>query len=154
MSVDASVAVAVTVYTQPPEDLINLLQAHHRPYALPLLRRLRFTHFPGGITEHTRILFASAPGLKPATTPKTPLRSRIPRPLARPRDRDLAILITRATPRHPRVRGLRRQERRGVSSRVRVLHPARSQGHPRGVLRPWDATRCGTKTRRAGCASG
>ncbi|KAI2784682.1 hypothetical protein F4815DRAFT_440985 [Daldinia loculata] len=65
MSVDASVAVAVTVYTQPPEDLINLLQAHHRPYALPLLRRLRFTHFPGGITEHTRILFASAPGLKP-----------------------------------------------------------------------------------------
>ncbi|KAI8960934.1 hypothetical protein F5Y11DRAFT_247811 [Daldinia sp. FL1419] len=56
-------AVAVTVYTQPPEDLVNILRAHHRPYALPLLRRLRFTRFPGGITEHTRILFASQPGL-------------------------------------------------------------------------------------------
>ncbi|KAI0135403.1 hypothetical protein F4814DRAFT_21135 [Daldinia grandis] len=66
MSTDASttVAVTVTVYTQPPEDLINLLQTHHRPYALPLLRRLRFTRFPGGITEHARILFASAPGLE------------------------------------------------------------------------------------------
>ncbi|KAI1661300.1 hypothetical protein F4813DRAFT_385833 [Daldinia decipiens] len=65
MSVDTSVTVAVTVYTQPPEDLINLLQTHHRPYALPLLRRLRFTRSPGGITKHTHILFASAPGLEP-----------------------------------------------------------------------------------------
>ncbi|KAI0854261.1 hypothetical protein F5Y00DRAFT_4052 [Daldinia vernicosa] len=65
MSVESSVAVAVTVYTQPPEDLISLLQTHHRPHALPLLRRLRFTRFPGGITEHARILVASsAPGLE------------------------------------------------------------------------------------------
>ncbi|KAI1805991.1 hypothetical protein F4811DRAFT_560816 [Daldinia bambusicola] len=61
----ANAPVSVTVYTQPPEDLITLLRTHHRPYALPLLRRLGFTRFPGGITEHTRILFASAPGLSP-----------------------------------------------------------------------------------------
>lgn len=49
----------VIVYTEPPEALINLLRTHHLPHALPLLRRLRFTRFPGGITEHARILFAS-----------------------------------------------------------------------------------------------
>ncbi|KAI1466727.1 uncharacterized protein F4812DRAFT_460289 [Daldinia caldariorum] len=61
----AHTPVSVTVYTQPPEDLITLLRTHHRPYALPLLRRLSFTRFPGGITEHARILFASASGLSP-----------------------------------------------------------------------------------------
>ncbi|XXG94538.1 hypothetical protein Hte_000795 [Hypoxylon texense] len=50
----------VVVYTEPPEALINLLRTHHLPHALPLLRRMRFTRFPGGITEHARILFASA----------------------------------------------------------------------------------------------
>ncbi|KAI1779871.1 hypothetical protein F4818DRAFT_156531 [Hypoxylon cercidicola] len=62
----------VAIYTSPPEDLVNLLRAHHLPHALPLLRRLRFTRFPGGITEHTRILFAGAAGLTsdvPAATP-------------------------------------------------------------------------------------
>ncbi|OTB18269.1 hypothetical protein K445DRAFT_245643 [Daldinia sp. EC12] len=64
MPADASSSVSVTVYTQPPEDLVTLLRTHHRPHALPLLRRLAFTRFPGGITKHTRILFASASGLE------------------------------------------------------------------------------------------
>ncbi|KAI1385028.1 uncharacterized protein F4822DRAFT_380958 [Hypoxylon trugodes] len=50
----------VAVYTQPPENLIQLLTTNHLPHALPLLRRLRFTQFPGGISEHARIIFASA----------------------------------------------------------------------------------------------
>ncbi|KAI0841964.1 hypothetical protein F5Y06DRAFT_164955 [Hypoxylon sp. FL0890] len=54
----------VAIYTSPPEALEKLLRAHHVPYALPLLRRLRFTRFPGGITEHTRILFAAAGGIE------------------------------------------------------------------------------------------
>ncbi|KAI0890076.1 uncharacterized protein GGS22DRAFT_183427 [Annulohypoxylon maeteangense] len=52
----------VEVYTTPPPALEKLLRSHHLPHALPLLRRLRFTRFPGGITEHTRILYASASG--------------------------------------------------------------------------------------------
>ncbi|KAI1208087.1 uncharacterized protein F4807DRAFT_164832 [Annulohypoxylon truncatum] len=50
----------VKVYTSPPAALEQLLRSHHLPHALPLLRRLRFTRFPGGITEHTRILYAAA----------------------------------------------------------------------------------------------
>ncbi|KAI1845238.1 hypothetical protein JX265_005393 [Neoarthrinium moseri] len=50
-----------TVYTTPPTELLTLLNAH-LPHSLPLLRRLQFTRFPGGITEHTRILFTAAPG--------------------------------------------------------------------------------------------
>ncbi|OTB06694.1 hypothetical protein M426DRAFT_106293 [Hypoxylon sp. CI-4A] len=49
----------VAIYTQPPAELETLLRTHHLPYALPLLRRMRFTRFLGGITEHARILFAS-----------------------------------------------------------------------------------------------
>ncbi|KAI1415909.1 hypothetical protein F5Y13DRAFT_139963 [Hypoxylon sp. FL1857] len=52
----------VAIYTSPPDALETLLRAHHVPHALPLLRRMRFTRFPGGITEHTRILFAAAGG--------------------------------------------------------------------------------------------
>ncbi|OTA92117.1 hypothetical protein M434DRAFT_12622 [Hypoxylon sp. CO27-5] len=55
-------ATPVAIYTAPPEALEQLLRAHHLPHALPLLRRMRFTRFPGGITEHTRILFAAAGG--------------------------------------------------------------------------------------------
>ncbi|KAI1134534.1 hypothetical protein F5Y05DRAFT_422160 [Hypoxylon sp. FL0543] len=64
----------VAIYTQPPEALETLLRAHHLPHALPLLRRLRFTRFPGGITAHTRILFAGAPGTDGPgdATPRTP----------------------------------------------------------------------------------
>ncbi|CAJ2501657.1 Uu.00g045100.m01.CDS01 [Anthostomella pinea] len=50
----------VTIHTTPPPALINLLRSHHLPPALPLLRRLHFTRFPGGITPHARILFASS----------------------------------------------------------------------------------------------
>ncbi|KAJ8120465.1 hypothetical protein ONZ43_g2830 [Nemania bipapillata] len=49
----------VTVYTTPPEALVKLLADSHLLHALPLIRRLRFTKFPGGITEHTRILWSS-----------------------------------------------------------------------------------------------
>ncbi|KAK8055521.1 hypothetical protein PG993_000748, partial [Apiospora rasikravindrae] len=49
----------VEIYThQPPEALLQLLSAH-LPHSLSLLRRLQFTKFPGGITEHARILYAS-----------------------------------------------------------------------------------------------
>ncbi|KAI2629857.1 hypothetical protein GGR54DRAFT_636040 [Hypoxylon sp. NC1633] len=50
----------VATYTSPPEALVDLLRTHHMPHALPLLRRLRFARFPGGITAHARILFAAA----------------------------------------------------------------------------------------------
>ncbi|KAK7969055.1 hypothetical protein PG988_008128 [Apiospora saccharicola] len=50
---------SVAVYTQnPPEDFLRLLSAH-LPHSLSLLRRLQFTRFPGGVTEHARILYAS-----------------------------------------------------------------------------------------------
>ncbi|KAI2468818.1 hypothetical protein F4781DRAFT_251982 [Annulohypoxylon bovei var. microspora] len=49
----------VAVYTSPPLVVEQLLQLYHLPHALPLLRRLRFARFPGGITEHARVLFAT-----------------------------------------------------------------------------------------------
>ncbi|KAI0535759.1 hypothetical protein GGR58DRAFT_426292 [Xylaria digitata] len=53
-------APGVTVYTAPPEALVELLARSHLLHALPLIRRLRFaTRFPGGITEHARILWCS-----------------------------------------------------------------------------------------------
>ncbi|KAL7629458.1 hypothetical protein AAE478_000978 [Parahypoxylon ruwenzoriense] len=58
-------AVTVYIYTAPPAHLVALLRAHHMPHALPLLRRLRFTRFPGGISEHARVLYASADGRGP-----------------------------------------------------------------------------------------
>ncbi|KAI0383956.1 hypothetical protein F5Y04DRAFT_250102 [Hypomontagnella monticulosa] len=57
----------VAIYTTPPEALIELLQTHHLPHALPLLRRLRFTRFPGGITASSRILF-SCPSPSPSSS--------------------------------------------------------------------------------------
>ncbi|KAI1432391.1 hypothetical protein GGR50DRAFT_688986 [Xylaria sp. CBS 124048] len=50
----------VSTYTEPPEALIGILSRFHAPYALPLIRRLRFTRFPGGCTEYTRILWSSS----------------------------------------------------------------------------------------------
>ncbi|KAI3329128.1 hypothetical protein HD806DRAFT_530532 [Xylariaceae sp. AK1471] len=50
----------VTVYTTPPEALVERLTRSHLPHALPLVRRLRFTRLPGGITEHSRILWSSS----------------------------------------------------------------------------------------------
>ncbi|KXJ95537.1 hypothetical protein Micbo1qcDRAFT_171892 [Microdochium bolleyi] len=44
-----------------PAALLRLLE-QHVPHSLPLLRRLQFTRFPGGVTEHTRILFACSSG--------------------------------------------------------------------------------------------
>ncbi|KAI1341597.1 hypothetical protein F5Y15DRAFT_361826 [Xylariaceae sp. FL0016] len=51
--------VQLEVYTTPPQALVRLLRTHV-PYSLPLLRRLAFTGFPGGITEHARIMWASS----------------------------------------------------------------------------------------------
>jgi hypothetical protein len=63
-------AQTVTIYTSPPPALLALL-SQHIPHSLPLLRRLQFTRFPGGITEHTKILWCSDTELtddKPART--------------------------------------------------------------------------------------
>jgi hypothetical protein len=57
-------APVVVVYTTPPEALIERLARSHLPHALPMIRRLRFARFPGGITEHTRILWSSASSLE------------------------------------------------------------------------------------------
>ncbi|KAI5927812.1 hypothetical protein F4810DRAFT_283712 [Camillea tinctor] len=65
--------VRIHTYTEPPAYLPTLLTAH-LPHSLPLLRRLQFTRFPGGITPHARILVAarSAPDLllaEPCSSP-------------------------------------------------------------------------------------
>ena len=47
-------------HKEPPAPLLALLRRHHVPHALPLLRRLEFAaRFPGGITEHACVLWAS-----------------------------------------------------------------------------------------------
>ena len=54
--------IIVAVYAEPPPRLLALLR-RHTPHSLPLLRRLEFTRFPGGITEHARVLWASGAAL-------------------------------------------------------------------------------------------
>ncbi|KAI0817499.1 hypothetical protein GGR55DRAFT_693716 [Xylaria sp. FL0064] len=55
----------VAVYTTPPEALIKLLARSHPLLTLPLIRRLQFAaKFPGGITEHARILWCSRVALE------------------------------------------------------------------------------------------
>jgi hypothetical protein len=61
----------VTTYTSPPTALVTLLKKHV-PHSLPLLRRLQFTRFPGGITEHTKILWSSQSALADADPAGTP----------------------------------------------------------------------------------
>ncbi|KAH8194032.1 hypothetical protein TruAng_011801 [Truncatella angustata] len=56
----------VVSYTQPSPHLLSLLSSHV-PQALPLLRRLQFTRFTGGITEHSRVLFFGASGIEEIT---------------------------------------------------------------------------------------
>ncbi|KAK8087981.1 hypothetical protein PG997_002942 [Apiospora hydei] len=57
----------IEIYTlQPPDALLQLLSAH-LPHSLSLLRRLQFTKFPGGVTEHARILYASDAALPSPT---------------------------------------------------------------------------------------
>ncbi|KAI1498258.1 hypothetical protein F5X99DRAFT_336148 [Biscogniauxia marginata] len=51
--------VRIQVYTSPPAYLSGLLAAQ-LPRSLPLLRRLQFTRFPGGITPHARVLVATS----------------------------------------------------------------------------------------------
>ncbi|KAI1813583.1 hypothetical protein GGS20DRAFT_599017 [Poronia punctata] len=51
--------VSVAVFPTPPEALVERLLRYHQPYSLPLARRLQFTNQPGGITDYSRILFAS-----------------------------------------------------------------------------------------------
>lgn len=45
-----------------PQELVELLTAE-LPYSLPLLRRLQFTKFPHGTSEHARVIFISATDL-------------------------------------------------------------------------------------------
>jgi hypothetical protein len=45
-----------------PQGLTELLTAE-LPYSLPLLRRLQFTKFPKGTSEHARVIFISDAGL-------------------------------------------------------------------------------------------
>ncbi|KAI1281007.1 hypothetical protein F5Y07DRAFT_396044 [Xylaria sp. FL0933] len=55
----------VVVYTTPPEALVEVLARSHRLLTLPLIRRLQFAaKFPGGITEHARILWCSRVALE------------------------------------------------------------------------------------------
>lgn len=49
----------VTTSPSPPPFLLTLLISH-LPYSLPLLRRLQFTRFPGGITDHSRVIYVAA----------------------------------------------------------------------------------------------
>ncbi|KAI0508424.1 hypothetical protein F5B22DRAFT_405718 [Xylaria bambusicola] len=53
-------AAKVAVYAKPPEVLVKVLEHSHPLVSLPLVRRLRFAAgFPGGISEHARILWCS-----------------------------------------------------------------------------------------------
>ncbi|KAI1312523.1 hypothetical protein F5Y03DRAFT_390867 [Xylaria venustula] len=54
----------VVIYTTPPQGLIKLLSRSHPLLTLPLVRRLQFaSRFPGGITEHAKILWCSGGSL-------------------------------------------------------------------------------------------
>ncbi|KAI0972513.1 hypothetical protein F4678DRAFT_41751 [Xylaria arbuscula] len=54
----------VVTYTTPPQGLIRLLSRSHPLLTLPLVRRLQFAgKFPGGITEHAKILWCSGVSL-------------------------------------------------------------------------------------------
>ncbi|KAH8675692.1 hypothetical protein BX600DRAFT_453322 [Xylariales sp. PMI_506] len=46
----------VSSHSQPPSELLNLLESHI-PFSLPLLRRLQFARRPGCTTEHARTLW-------------------------------------------------------------------------------------------------
>lgn len=58
----------VAVYTEPPDALVGLLTKSHLLQAFPLVRRMQFTKFPGGITEHARILWCSRVSLEHCST--------------------------------------------------------------------------------------
>lgn len=58
----------VAVYTTPSEALVGLLTKSYLLQALPLVRRMQFTKFPGGITEHARILWCSRASLEHYST--------------------------------------------------------------------------------------
>ncbi|KAK8095789.1 Acetyltransferase [Apiospora kogelbergensis] len=60
------------VYTQQSPEALSRLLSAHLPHSLALLRRLQFTKFPGGITEHARILYASDVTLSPPPPPLDP----------------------------------------------------------------------------------
>ncbi|OLN83378.1 hypothetical protein CCHL11_03031 [Colletotrichum chlorophyti] len=48
------------IYTSVPDALVPLLQSH-LPRSLPVLRRLQFTRFKGGMRPTARVIFASDP---------------------------------------------------------------------------------------------
>ncbi|KAI0136578.1 hypothetical protein BJ170DRAFT_710613 [Xylariales sp. AK1849] len=55
----------VAIYEVPPPKLYPFLTSH-LPHSLPLLRRLQFCRFAGGITEHARVLWAASGGADPS----------------------------------------------------------------------------------------
>ncbi|KAI1637977.1 hypothetical protein F4809DRAFT_640085 [Biscogniauxia mediterranea] len=60
--------VRIHTYTEPPAYLPALLTAH-LPHSLPLLRRLQFTRFPGGITPHARIFVVTTSSASTSSSP-------------------------------------------------------------------------------------
>lgn len=48
----------INSFNSVPQELVDLLTAE-LPYSLPLLRRLQFTKFPHGTSEHARVIFIS-----------------------------------------------------------------------------------------------
>ncbi|OHW92182.1 GNAT family protein [Colletotrichum incanum] len=63
------------IYTAVPDGLTALLESH-LPKSLPILRRLQFTRFKGGMRPTARVIFASdSPLVSEQTGPSTPQRS-------------------------------------------------------------------------------
>ncbi|KAK2058720.1 acetyltransferase [Colletotrichum caudatum] len=60
------------IYTTVPEGLVPLLETR-LPNSLPVLRRLQFTRFKGGMRPTARVIFASDAPLSPGAAPGSPL---------------------------------------------------------------------------------
>ncbi|KAK2030823.1 acetyltransferase [Colletotrichum zoysiae] len=61
------------IYTTVPEGLVPLLETH-LPNSLPVLRRLQFTRFKGGMRPTARVIFASDAPLSPGAASGSPPR--------------------------------------------------------------------------------
>ncbi|KAK2041422.1 acetyltransferase [Colletotrichum somersetense] len=59
------------IYTTVPEGLVPLLETH-LPNSLPVLRRLQFTRFKGGMRPTARVIFASDAPLSPDAASGSP----------------------------------------------------------------------------------
>ncbi|UZP34674.1 hypothetical protein NXS19_002490 [Fusarium pseudograminearum] len=59
----------VEVYSTIPTELLTLLSSH-LPYSLPLLRRLQFTKFEGGLRETAKVIFVPDSKINDGDSPK------------------------------------------------------------------------------------